>query len=145
MKLPAALTLALAATPALADWERVEAEGSVSEVTDRLEAAVVEAGATVFARVNHAEGAVSVEMDLPDAELLIFGNPRLGTSAMQQDIRAGVVLPLRVLVADVEGQTVLIYEEVEEMFDDTDVDDDAEFVEAMEDALETLTERAARD
>jgi len=144
MKLPAALTLALVATPVLADWERVEAEGTVSEVADRLETAVTEAGATVFARVNHAEGAASVQMDLPEAELLIFGNPQLGTPAMQQDIRAGVMLPLRVLVADVEGQTVLIYQEVEEMFDETDVDDDADFVEAMEDALETLTERAAR-
>lgn len=138
---------ALAALPGLAhadmDLERIQAEGSVAETMDRLEAAVTGAGATVFARVDHAGGADDVGMDLPDAELLIFGNPQLGTPAMQADISAGLVLPLRVLVHDADGQTWIVYEEVEEMFEDLDIDDDAEFVEKKEDALETLTAKAA--
>ena len=49
-------------------------------------------GATVFARVDHAAGrAASAGMDLPEAQLLIFGNPKLGTPVMQEDIRAGTV------------------------------------------------------
>lgn len=126
------------------DLERLRAEGTVAETMDRLEAVVTEAGATVFARVDHGGGAANAGMDLPDAELLIFGTPQMGTPAMQADIAAGLVLPLRVLVHDTEGQTWIVYQEVEEMFDDLDIDDDADFVEKMEDALEALTGKAAQ-
>ena len=59
-----AVALTFAAGTALADPVEVAATGSVAEVTDRLEAAVTGAGATVFARVDHGAGAASVEMDL---------------------------------------------------------------------------------
>ena len=48
-----------------------------------------------------------------------------------------------VAYADAEGQTWIAYEEPEEMFDDLDIDDDAPFVEKMEDALEKLTKAAS--
>lgn len=129
--------------PAFADYVRVEATGSVSEVSDRLVAAVEGAGATVFARVPHSKGAMSVDMELQDAELVIFGNPKLGTPALQADIRAGLVLPLRVLVHDDGGQTVLTYESVDGMFKDLDVPADAKFREVMTGALAKLTGAAA--
>ena len=138
-----ALLAILAAPAAWADYVRVEAQGSVAEVADRLASAVEGAGATVFARVDHGAGAASVDMPVPDSVLLVFGNPRLGTPAIAADPRAGLVLPLRVLVHDDDGQTVMVYEEVEEMFDEMDIDDDAEFVGAMEGALENLTGAAA--
>ncbi|MEM6388003.1 MAG: DUF302 domain-containing protein [Pseudomonadota bacterium] len=139
----AALALTLVATPALADYVTVEAQGTVTEVADRLAAAVEGAGATVFARVPHSKGAMSVDMELEDAELVIFGNPKLGTPALQQDIRAGLILPLRVLVHDVDGQTVLTYESVDAMFDGLDIAADAPFRDAMTGALGKLTGAAA--
>ena len=130
-------------TPALADYVRVEAEGSVAEVSERLVAAVEGAGAKVFARVPHSKGAMSVEMELQDAELVIFGNPKLGTPALQADIRAGLVLPLRVLVHDDGGQTVLTYESVDAMFEGMDIPADAAFRAKMAGALAKLTGAAA--
>lgn len=134
------------ASGAQADFDRVPAQGSVEAVTNRLAAAVEGAGARVFARVDHAAGAAEAGMELRPAQLLVFGNPKLGTPAMQDDPRAGLMLPLRVLVyEDEDGQVWLTYEEVEEMFDDLDIDDDADYVERMEDALENLTDKAAKD
>ena len=141
-----ALIAALTTTPALAsdDILRVEATGGVATVMDRLEAAVTGAGATIFARVDHGAGAASVDMELADAELLIFGNPKLGTPAMQADMHAGIFLPLRVLVyADADGQTWLAYEAPREMLDDLSIPTDAPFLGAMEGALENLTASAA--
>ncbi|MEL6644806.1 MAG: DUF302 domain-containing protein [Pseudomonadota bacterium] len=135
--------LAFAALPAMADYIRVEASGTVTETADKLQAAVEGAGARVFARVPHSAGAASVDMELQDAELVIFGNPMLGTPALQQDIRAGLVLPLRVLVHDDGGQTVLTYESVDAMFDGLDIAPDAPFRAAMTGALERLTAAAA--
>ena len=131
-------------TASLADYIDVNSSGTVSETTDRLEAAVTNAGAKVFARVPHSKGAASVDMTLQDAELLIFGNPKLGTPALQQDIRAGLVLPLRVLVHDVDGQTVMTYETVDAMFDGMDIESDAKFRTMIAGALEKLTGAAAK-
>ncbi len=144
MKTFFAIAVALfAALPAWAEYIRVEAQGSVTEVSDRLVAAVEGAGAKVFARVPHSKGAMSVEMELQDAELIIFGNPALGTPALQQDIRAGLVLPLRVLVHDDGGQTVLTYQSVDAMFEGLDIAEDAAFRAKMAGALAKLTGAAA--
>ncbi|RZV98682.1 MAG: DUF302 domain-containing protein, partial [Rhodobacteraceae bacterium] len=126
-RLVTAAILTLAAGPALAEYVNVPAEGSVSEAADRLVSAAEGAGATIFARVPHSKGAMSVEMELQDAELVIFGNPKLGTPALQADIRSGLVLPLRVLVHDADGQTTITYESVDAMFEGLDIPADAAY------------------
>ncbi|SDE44220.1 DUF302 domain-containing protein [Limimaricola pyoseonensis] len=140
----AALAATALAGPALADIETREAQGSVAEVMDRLEAAVTEAGATVFARVDHGGGAEQAGMTLADSQLLIFGNPQLGTPVMQEDPQAGLYLPLKMLAYDDgSGQVFVAWEEPEETFDDLAVDDDLEAIEKMEDALENFAKAAA--
>ncbi len=116
---------------------------SVSETIDGLEAAVNSAGATVFARINHAAGAQSVGKSIPDAELLIFGNPALGTLAMEADIRAGLVLPLQVLAyADADGNTQMTWTPAEDLFAGLDIAPDAEVVTKINGALNMLTDKA---
>ena len=142
------LTLAtlIAVGPAWAEFDRKRSNASVADTMDRLETAVENAGATVFARVDHAKGAASVDMELRPAELLIFGNPRLGTPAMQDDITAGLLLPLRVLAyEDADGQVWLTWQEPDEMFDDLRIDDDADYIGMMEQALEKLAGAATGD
>lgn len=134
----------IGATPAMADIIEIEAKGSVSEVTDALSAAVEGAGAKVFARVDHAGGAEKVGESLAPAELLIFGNPKLGTPAMQADPHAGIVLPLRVLVYEnAAGKTVLAYQDVDALFADMNVPADHPVRAKMAGALAKLTAEAA--
>jgi uncharacterized protein (DUF302 family) len=141
--LATALTVVLSA-PALADIEQVDAEGSVDDVMKRLESAVVTAGATVFAKVDHGAGAESVGTPIGASQLLVFGSPNLGTPAIIDDPLAGLVLPLRVLVyADGDGQTRIAYEEIEAMFDGLSIDDDAEYVATMERVLDGFIEAAS--
>lgn len=133
------------AVPAMAeDIVRVEAAGPVAEVMDRLESAVTGAGATVFARVDHGAGAESVGTPIGASQLLIFGNPALGTPAMQADPIAGLYLPLKVLAyEDAEGGVWLAYEDPAETFEDLDIPADAEFLAKMSGALGKLTAAAA--
>lgn len=138
-------TFSLAGAPLMAETITQSSPKSVSATMDALQAAVEGAGATVFARVNHAAGAASVEMELQDAELLIFGNPRLGTPAMQADIHAGLQVPLRVLVYAGEDGTVVAYESVATMFDGLNVPLDAEFAQKMTGALAGLTGKAVAE
>lgn len=146
-RLIAAVAFGLAALPAFAsndDIIRVKATGDVASTMDALEAAVTGAGATVFARVDHAAGAAKVDMEIDPEQLLIFGNPKLGTPAMQDDPLAGLFLPMRVLVyRDGAGQTWLAYQDPKDMFDDLAISDDAKYVKKMTGALGKLTAKAA--
>lgn len=131
--------------PALADdLIRVQTDKTVPAAMDALQAAVTKAGATVFARIDHAAGATKVDMELADVQLLIFGNPKLGTPAIQADARAGLFLPLKVLAyEDAQGKVWLVYEDPAEMLDDLHIDDDAPVIAKMQGALMKLTSAAA--
>ena len=52
---------------------------------------------TVFARIDHAQGAADAGLSLCPTELLVFGNARAGTPLMQARQTVGIDLPLRVL------------------------------------------------
>ncbi len=130
-------------TVAMADDVMKASPLSVAATIDGLEAAVKGAGATVFARVDHAAGAESVSKSLPDTTLLIFGNPAIGTLAMEDDIRAGLVLPLQVLAyTDADGNTQMIWTPAEDLFADLNIAPDAEVVTRINGALNILTDKA---
>lgn len=83
---------------------------SVKETIDRLAQAVEAKGAKVVARVDHAAGAKATGVDMKPTELLIFGNPKLGTPMMQGNVRAGLDLPLKMLAyEDAAGKVWLVY------------------------------------
>ncbi|AHD10307.1 DUF302 domain-containing protein [Phaeobacter gallaeciensis] len=135
----------MSAFPAAADLIKIPSQKPVAETMDALQAAVEGAGATVFARVDHAAGAQKVDLSLGDAQLLIFGNPKLGTPVMQADPRAGLFLPLKILAyQDAEGQVWLTYEDPAEMLSGLGVPADAEAVAKMQGALGKLTSAAVK-
>lgn len=142
--LAAAIALA-GVVPALAgDVTKVEASTDVTATMDALEAAVGKAGATVFARIDHAGGAREAGLELADSQLLIFGNPKLGTPAMQGEPQAGLFLPLKVLVyEDAEGKVWLAYEDPEQMLGAIGLPADAPYLGKMAGALSNLTAAAA--
>ncbi|NNE53932.1 MAG: DUF302 domain-containing protein [Sulfitobacter sp.] len=139
-----AATGLLLALPALAA-ERVEkiSPHSVSITINRLAAAVEGAGATIFARVDHAAGAESVDMELRPTQLLIFGNPKLGTPAMQDAQSAGLDLPLRVLAyADGQGVVHVVYHAPAALAEAHGLPADAPYLKMMTGALDKLTSKA---
>ena len=148
-RIVAALGLAWLALPGWAmdgDLVKVPAtQDDVSATMDALEAAVGGAGATVFARVDHAGGAMKAGFELNPSQLLIFGNPQLGTPAMQDDPMAGLFLPLKVLVyRDAQGQVWLAYEDPAAMLGPLQgVSPDAAYLAKMTGALKKLTAKAA--
>ena len=142
-RLALAALLALVSGPVIADPVTKSSPNSVGDTVDRLVAAVEEAGAAVVARVDHSAAASGADMALPEATLVIFGNPAVGTPVMQEDLRAGLVLPLRVLVhADGEGGAALTYEAAADLFAGLDVDPAGEAAARIDGALDRLTDAA---
>ena len=130
-------------TPAMAEVTTVQTTKYVPAAMDALEAAVREAGAKVYARVDYADEANSVEMELLPAQLLIFGNPVVDTAAMQGDIQTGLMLPLRVLVySGPDGDTQIAYQNVTDMFEDMSINVRADYVNKMEETLRMLINKA---
>ena len=87
--------LGFAALPALAeqnDITRLESNADVTATADRLAAGIEAAGAKLMARIDHGAGAKTVGRDIGASQLLIFGNPKVGTPVMEQNRLAGLIL-----------------------------------------------------
>ena len=100
------LTAAKAADTGLV---KVPSPHSVEQTADNLVAAVEKAGAKVFARIDHAAGGKSVDMDIPANQVVIFGNPKLGTPIIRDAPEAGLDLPIRVAIIETDDGTILVY------------------------------------
>ena len=53
---------------------------------------------TIFARIDHAKAAREQGLSLRPTELIIFGNPIVGTLLMQDQQSCGIDLPVKILV-----------------------------------------------
>lgn len=88
----------------------VKSAHSVKDTADRLEKALTNKGMTVFIRIDHAAGAKKVGLTLPPTELVIFGNPKVGTPLMQCSRSVAIDLPQKALIwEDDQGQVWLTY------------------------------------
>jgi len=80
------------------------------DTMSRLETGVKAKGMTVFARIDHAAGAMAAGLSLRPTEVLIFGNAKAGTPLMHSVQTVGIDLPLKALVwQDASGDTWLSY------------------------------------
>ncbi len=122
---------------------KVKSPHSVSHTLDRFEEAVRSNGMTVFVRVNHTKGAEKVKLELRPTELLIFGNPRVGTLLMQSKQSAGLDLPLKALAWEAEDGTVwLAYNDPGYLVERHGITDKDAVVIKMRNALKKLCEIA---
>lgn len=106
-----ALILALA-TASFADngIVSVKSSHSVKDTTDRLVQVLESKGMTVFNRIDHAEGAKKIGSTMLPTELVIFGNPKVGTPLMGCSRSVAIDLPQKALVwEDDQGRVWLSY------------------------------------
>jgi uncharacterized protein (DUF302 family) len=89
---------------------RVKSAHNVKVTADRLEQILNDKGMTVFVRIDHSAGAKHVGEVLRPTELIIFGNPKVGTPLMQCSQSAAIDLPQKALISqDEKGQVWLTY------------------------------------
>jgi len=91
--------------------ENVKSAHNVKVTADRLETILKDKGMVVFARIDHAAGAKKVDKELRPTELVIFGNPKIGTLLMQCEQKVGLDLPMKALIwEDNTGQVWFSYD-----------------------------------
>lgn len=117
---------------------------SVAVTIDRLAKIVTEKGFTVVARVNHAGAAKKVGTDLRPTELLIFGNPKVGSALMSSQQSVGIDLPVKVLVWQADDGTVWVgYNDPAYLVERHSIGDRQKVVDKMSGVLKNFTKAAA--
>jgi uncharacterized protein (DUF302 family) len=141
----AALFLLLSATSALAEkLVALESKFDVKQTLDRLAAELEKRGIKVAARIDHAAGAKAVGMELPPTEVLMFGNPKLGTPLMQSAPAIGIDLPMKMLAwQDKAGKVWIGYAAPEALKERHGISDRDEIFKSMAAALDDLARSAS--
>jgi len=97
--LTALLILSIAISAEAADGVvNVPSTFNVEETADRMEGILKEKGMIIFNRIKHSEGAGKVGIELRDTELIIFGNPKVGSPLMKCRQSVAIDLPQKALI-----------------------------------------------
>ena len=114
----------------------IKSSHDVKTTVDRLDNILREKGMTVFIRINHAEGAQKVGKKLRPTELIIFGNPKVGTPLMQCGQSVGIDLPQKALIwQDEAGQVWLSYNDPKYLASRHSIKECGEIIKKIEKAL----------
>ena len=96
-------------------------------------------------RIDHAAGAQKVGKQLRPTQLLIFGNPKVGTELMSSQQSAGIDLPIRVAAwEDASGQVWIGYTAPAALASRHAIGDRDPVVAKMTGALGKLTDAASK-
>jgi uncharacterized protein (DUF302 family) len=83
---------------------------SVEDTMNKLATVLESKGMTIMARVNHTAGAAKADMTLRPTEVMIFGNPKVGTPLMLCSQSIAIDLPQKMLAwEDADGKVWLGY------------------------------------
>lgn len=94
--------------------QTAKSNDSVTQTVDRIIAQIEEEGWHLFARIDHGGEARDKGLALRPTELILFGNPEIGTHLMQDSQISAIDLPMKVLAwEDEKGQTRIACNNVE--------------------------------
>lgn len=122
---------------------KIKSTHSVTETINKLESVLTKKGMTIFKRVNHTAGAEKVGIQLRPTELLIFGNPKVGTPLMLCSQTAALDLPQKALsYEDKNGQVWLAYNDPAYMAKRHDITGCEEAIKKVTNALAKFSDTA---
>lgn len=121
----------------------VKSSHDVKVTADRLEDILNQKGMKVFIRINHSAGAQKVGKELRPTELIIFGNPKVGTPLMQCAQSVAIDLPQKALIwQDDKGQVWLSYNDPNYLSQRHGLSACAEVIQKVEKALSNFAKAA---
>ncbi|MDY0117884.1 MAG: DUF302 domain-containing protein [Sulfurimonadaceae bacterium] len=119
-----------------------ESKYGVSQTIQNIKEIVTSQGFGVFAIIDHRANAGLVGMEMREAKVIVFGNPKAGTKLMQEDILSALDLPLRVLVYRDSPQSVkVVYRNVSTLEKDFNLKD-TNHLTTMDKGLEAIVKKA---
>ncbi|MEM8532172.1 MAG: DUF302 domain-containing protein [Chloroflexota bacterium] len=124
----------------------VDSPYTVEETVTRLEAGISERELTLVTKLDHTANAQSVDLELRPTQLLVFGNPNVGTPLMQSQQTIGIDLPQKMLVwEDADGQVRVTYNDPQYLADRHSITDQGELVSRVTNVLNELATTATAE
>ena len=124
----------------------IESQFSVEKTADRFESILKSKGLSIFARINHQKNAQSVGLELRPTELIIFGNPKIGTPLMQCAQLVAIDLPQKMLISeDQNGLVWLSYNNPEYLKVRHSIQGCDKVIEKIKQALKMLSKAAGSE
>ena len=124
-------------------FNKIKSSHSVAVTIEKLTTALTNKGMTIFSVIDHQAGATNSGLELRPTTLVIFGNPKIGTTLMQCDQRLGLALPLKMLVwQDDSGAAWLGYRAPENLREAYNLDACAETLEKVKNAMANFAKAA---
>ena len=122
----------------------VKSKFNVEETASRMESILNEKGMTVFNRVMHSEAASKVGIDLRETELIIFGNPKVGSPLMKCQQTVAIDLPQKALIwEDAKSRVWISYNDPRYLEKRHNISGCEEVVSKIEKALAGITKAAS--
>lgn len=92
------------------DLITLTANHSFKETVEKVIELIKEKQFTIFAHIDHSKAAESIGLQLLPVQLIIFGNPEIGTLLMQDQQTCGIDLPVKILIwENASGKVSLSY------------------------------------
>ena len=118
---------------------------SVTDTANKLEKVLSSKGMTIFKRIKHSEGAKKVGVDLNPTELIIFGNPKVGSPLMKCTQSVAIDLPQKALIwQDDDNKVWISYNDPAYLKQRHNIQGCEEVLKKVSGALSKLTAAAAK-
>lgn len=112
---------------------------SVKDTVVRLKTQLKARDIPLFAEYDHRANAEGAGLTMPEATVLVFGSPAVGTRLMQEAPTLALDLPLRLLVHEDGGDCFLTYRDSRALIREHGLEDDP-LADKLNALLESLIE-----
>jgi len=124
--------------------ETLGSHTTAAEAADRLTAAIEgNEKLGLIARVDHAAGAASVDLELTPTIEIFFGNPALGTPLMHISPTVAIDLPQKMLIIETDSGVQVLHNDPAYLAERHDIPADTPQLAVIRGALQSLASVAA--
>ena len=117
---------------------------SVEDTADRMENVLNKKGMTIFNRIKHSEGAAKIGIELQKTELILFGNPKVGSPLMKCQQSVAIDLPQKALIwEDADAKVWISYNDPGYLQKRHNIAGCEEVISKIKKALNGITQSAA--
>ncbi len=116
---------------------------TVGEAVARLRSSLENKNIKLFAHIDHQAAANDAGMELAEEQVLVFGDPRVGTNLMQEQPQIGIELPLKILIWNDNGSTKVGYRDPLSYLEEFGIVQNRQIIEKMSTLMATLVSSVA--
>lgn len=104
------------------DLKELKSTLSVNDASIKLQKILKSKKVKVFSVFDHSKEAKDVNLKMNETQVVVFGNPKIGTKLMQCQGKIALELPLKMLIyKNAKNETIVAYRSMEDIAKDYDV------------------------